>query len=160
MNGNMEELITALYDMIQDAKSMPLSSDKCIIERDKALDMLDELSAMIPGEVKQARTIVQSRDELVSQARRQAENIVKSAHEQAEQLVSQETIYQAALQRCETMIQDTYAQMDQIKAASFGYMDKSLQQTEEAMLKALNEVRETRSRFQNVVGNMQQNAEG
>ena len=41
MNNNLEELINALYDMIQDAKSVPLSSDKCIIERDKALDMLD-----------------------------------------------------------------------------------------------------------------------
>ena len=61
MNNNLEELITALYDMIQDAKSVPLSSDKCIIERDKALDMLDDLSAQLPAELKQARTIVQSR---------------------------------------------------------------------------------------------------
>ena len=51
MNNNLEELITALYDMIQDAKSVPLSSDKCIIERDKALDMLDDLSAQLPGEL-------------------------------------------------------------------------------------------------------------
>ena len=51
MNNNLEELITALYDMIQDAKSVPLSSDKCIIERDKALDMLDDLSAQLPAEL-------------------------------------------------------------------------------------------------------------
>ena len=49
MNNNLEELINALYDMIQDAKSVPLSSDKCIIERDKALDMLDDLSAQLPS---------------------------------------------------------------------------------------------------------------
>lgn len=150
MNGNMEELITALYDMIQDAKSMPLSSDKCIIEREKALDMLDELTSLIPEEVRQAQSIVQSREALVSQARHESESIIKGAHERAEQLVSQEAIYQEALQRCQMEVQKTNLQMEQIKAASFDYMDKSLLQTEEAMMQALNEVRETRARFQSI----------
>lgn len=151
MNSNMEELITTLYDMIQDAKAVPLSSDKCIIERDKALDMLDELSAQMPGELKQARTIVQSRDELIAQARREAEVIIRNAQTQAEQLVTKETIYQQAYQRCQEMVAKTHDQMEQIKSASFGYVDNSLRQTEEAILKALNEVRGTRTKFQSIV---------
>ena len=137
MNNNLEELITALYDMIQDAKSVPLSSDKCIIERDKALDMLDDLSAQLPAELKQARTIVASREELVSQARREAENIIRNAHAEAEKLIEHETIYQQTLAKCQEMakanmdecaerIRQTEAQMEQIKAASFGYVDNSL----------------------------------
>ena len=51
MNSNIEELITALYDLIQDAKTLPLGADKCIVERDRVLDMLDEISAQMPGEV-------------------------------------------------------------------------------------------------------------
>ena len=161
MNNNLEELITALYDMIQDAKSVPLSSDKCIIERDKALDMLDDLSAQLPAELKQARTIVQSREELVSQARREAEVIIRNARAQAEQLVEQETIYQQTLQKCQEMAKQNMAEceertrqteetMAQIKSASFGYVDNSLRQTEETILKALTEVRDTRAKFQNI----------
>ena len=161
MNNNLEELITALYDMIQDAKSVPLSSDKCIIERDKALDMLDDLSAQLPAELKQARTIVASREELVSQARREAENIIRNAHAEAEKLIEHETIYQQTLAKCQEMakanmdecaerIRQTEAQMEQIKAASFGYVDNSLRQTEETILKALNEVKGTRTKFQNI----------
>ena len=161
MNNNLEELITALYDMIQDAKSVPLSSDKCIIERDKALDMLDDLSAQLPGELKQARTIVQSREELVSQARREAEVIIRNAQAEAEKLVEQEVIYQQTLQKCQEMAKQnmeeceartrkTEETMAQIKAASFGYVDNSLRQTEETILKALTEVRDTRAKFQNI----------
>ena len=161
MNNNLEELITALYDMIQDAKSVPLSSDKCIIERDKALDMLDDLSAQLPAELKQARTIVASREELVSQARREAENIIRNARAEAEKLVAQEVIYQQTLQKCQEMakanvaecderVRQTELQMEQIKSASFGYVDNSLRQTEETILKALNEVKGTRSKFQNI----------
>ena len=161
MNNNLEELITALYDMIQDAKSVPLSSDKCIIERDKALDMLDDLSAQLPAELKQAQTIVQSREELVSQARREAENIIRNAHAEAEKLVEKEVIYQQTVQKCQEMARANMAEceertrkteetMAQIKAASFGYVDNSLRQTEETILKALNEVKGTRTKFQNI----------
>ena len=62
---HIEEIISALYDMIQDARSVPLSSEKCIIERDKALDMLDEIIAQLPAELKQSRAIVESRNELM-----------------------------------------------------------------------------------------------
>ena len=42
MATGVEELVDMLFAMIDEAKSVPLSSEKCIIERDKALDLLDE----------------------------------------------------------------------------------------------------------------------
>lgn len=90
---NSEDIIGALYDMVQDARSMPLAADKCILERDKVLDMLDEIIAQLPAELKQSRTIVESRNELISQARREAENIVRQAQEQSKQMVTKEAIY-------------------------------------------------------------------
>ena len=50
-NG-VEEIITSLYEMIQDAWSLPLGAEKCVIERDKALDLLDEISNQLPGEIR------------------------------------------------------------------------------------------------------------
>ena len=152
MNGNIEELITALYDMIQDAKAMPLSADKCIIERDRALDMLDELSAQMPGELKQAQTIVMSREELVSQARREAEALIRSARQQADELVKQEAIYQEAKRQCEQLVLETQNRMNQIKQVSTEYVTGSLVQAEDAIVKALNELRETKVRFQALSG--------
>ena len=84
---NIEDIISTLYDLIQDARAMPLASDKCIVERDKVLDMLDEIIAQMPVELKQARTIVESRNELIGQARREAETLVMQATEQAEQFL-------------------------------------------------------------------------
>ena len=50
----IEDIISALYDMVQDARAVPLAADKCIVERDKVLDMLDEIIAQMPVELKQA----------------------------------------------------------------------------------------------------------
>ncbi len=147
---NTEDIIGALYDMVQDARSMPLAADKCILERDKVLDMLDEIIAQLPGELKQSRTIVESRNELISQARREADNILREAQEKARQMVTREAIYAEAKKRSEDLVGQTQNRINQLQKAGNDYMDESLRETEEAISKALAEVRETRMKFRSV----------
>lgn len=145
-----EDIIGALYDMVQDARSMPLAADKCILERDKVLDMLDEILAQLPGELKQSRTIVESRNELISQARREAEGILREAQEKAKQMVTREAIYAEAKKRSDELVGQTQNRINQLRKAGNEYMDESLRQTEEAISKALAEVRDTRMKFRTV----------
>ena len=144
---HIEDIITALYDMIQDARAMPLGPDKCIVERDKALDMLDEIIAQLPAELKQSRTIVESRNELIGQARREAENIIRKAQEQADLLVSQQAIYNEAKRQCVEMVEQTKAQIAGLRKASNDYMDDALRRTEEAIAQSLADVKDTRAKF-------------
>ena len=145
---HIEDIITTLYDMIQDAKSVPLASDKCILERDKALDLLDEIIAQLPAELKQSRTIVESRNELIGQARRESEIIVRQAQERAAEMVTQEAIYQEAKRQCQEMVLQTQSRMAELRRVSNAYMDDALLRTEEAMAQALAEVRDTHAKFQ------------
>ena len=151
MNSNMEELITALYDLIQDAKALPLGADKCIVERDKVLDMLDEVIAQLPVELKQARTIVESRNELIGQARREAETTIRQAQEKADQMIQEETIYQEAKRQCQEMVMQTQTRMAELRKASNDYMDDALRRTEEAIAISLEDVRDTRTKFKALV---------
>ncbi len=148
---HIEDLITSLYDMIQDARAVPLAADKCFVERDKALDLLDEIIAQLPAELKQSRTIVESRNELIGQARREAENIIHRAREEAELLVSQQVIYQEAKSKCTEMVAQTKEQIDRLQQASNEYMEESLRRTEEAIAQSLNEVQQTRAKFQELI---------
>ena len=145
---HIEDLITSLYDMVQDARALPLAADKCILEREKALDLLDEIIAQLPAELKQSRTIVESRNELIGQARREAENIIHRAREEAEMLVSQQAIYQEAKRQCTELVEETKSQIDQLQQASNEYMEDALRRTEEAIMQSLGEVQETRAKFQ------------
>ena len=153
---NIEDIIGALYDLIQDARSMPLAADKCIIERDRVLDMLDEVIAQLPSELKQSRTIVESRNELISQARREAESIVRQAQEQAKQMITKENIYVEAKRRSEELVGQTQTKITQLRQAGNEYMDDALRQTEETIAKALEDVRETRMKFRTITGAQEQ----
>ncbi len=145
---HIEDIITGLYDLVQDARAMPLAADKCILERDRVLDMLDEIIAQLPAELKQSRTIVESRNELIAQARREAESITRRAQEEAERLVSQQTIYQEAKRQCTEMVEKTKIQIDGLRKVANDYMDDSLRRTQEAIAQAMNDVASTRAKFQ------------
>lgn len=154
----IEDIISALYDMVQDARALPLGADKCILERDKVLDILDEVIAQLPTELKQARTIVESRNELVNQARREAETLIRQAQEKANQLVEQEAIYQEAKRQCREMVEQTQSRMAELRKASNDYMDDALRRTEEAIAMSLEDVRDTRAKFRTLIENQEKRA--
>lgn len=175
----IEEIISTLYEMIQDARSMPLSADKCIVERDRVLDQLDEISNMLPGELKQAKTIVESRSEVINNAKREAENILKQAQNQARQLISENEIYKQAQEEANAMMkaakeeaeatvkaakdeanataQAAQDRIRELKGVTNQYVDDALKQTEQAISEALNEVRESRAKFNALVGSQNKN---
>ena len=141
----IEELIGTLYEMVQDARSVPFSSDKCAVEREKVLDLLDEISNQLPGELKQAKTIVDSRSELITNAKREA------AQAQARQRVSQEAIYLEAKNQANDMVRAAQDKIKELKKVTNDYVDDSLRRTEEAVAEALSEIRNSRSKFRALV---------
>lgn len=148
---SIEEVINTLYEMIQDAKGLPLGADKCFIERDKALDLLDEISNQLPGELKQARTIVESRSEVVNSAKREAENILKQAQAQARQLVSEEEIYKQAQVEAANMIKAAQDKIKELKEVTNDYVDDAMRRTEDSIAEALSEIKESRAKFRALV---------
>ena len=155
-NNSTEDIIGTLYDMVQDARSMPLAADKCILERDRVLDLLDEIISQLPAEIKQSRTIVESRNELISQARREAEGILRQAQERANELVAKEEIYKEARKRSEELVTQTQDRINQLRKAANDYMDESLRRTEETISQALHEVQDTRMKFLAVTESQEQ----
>ena len=154
----IEELIGTLYEMVQDAKSVPFSSDRCALERERVLDLLDEISNRLPGELKQDKTIVESRSELITSAKREAEGILKQAQAQARQLVSQEAVYAEAKSQANEMVRAAQDKIKELKQVTNDYVDDSLRRTEEAVAESLAEIRESRSKFRALVNPQQRQA--
>ena len=151
MANGVEEIISTLYEMVHDAWGLPLGADKCVVERDKVLDLLDEINNQLPGELKQAKTIVESRNEVITNAKREAENILKQAEQRAKQMVSQEEIYHQAEQEANEMIRTAQQKIKELRQATNEYVDDAMKQSEEAIAQSLSELRETRNKFRALV---------
>ena len=147
MGNNVQELLEMLYNMVSSAWSVPLGAGKCVIERDKALDLLDELKAQFPSELAEARRLTAARNEYIANTKRDAEAIKKAANDRASQLVEQEEIVRAARLKSSTIVNDAMLKSNELRRVANEYADDTLRRTEEAITAALNEVRQSRSRF-------------
>src|ERR1700686_5676995 len=81
-------LINKLDDLVHNAKTIPLS-DSVRVDKEEIYDILDQMRATIPEEIKQARWIVKERQEMLAEAKKEAERIIKDARERQDRLVSQ-----------------------------------------------------------------------
>src|SRR3979411_739307 len=88
-------LIDKLDDLVHNAKPVPLT-DQVRVDKEEIYDILDQMRATIPEEIKQARWIVKERQEMLAEAKREAERIVKESRERAERLGADEEITKQA----------------------------------------------------------------
>ena len=49
---SLEQMIAMLGDMVQEAMTVPLSGGKCIVERERVLDILEDIRVSLPDELK------------------------------------------------------------------------------------------------------------
>lgn len=88
-----------LEDFIANSKRVPLSSSVMLKEAD-FYDLLDDIRATLPNELKQARIVSKDRDRIMSEAQRKEEELLERAEKQADDMVKQtEIIKQAELER-------------------------------------------------------------
>ena len=64
--------------MVDTARTMPMSAS-VLVNRDEALELIDEALHALPEELRHARWLLKERDEYLAQARRDAEDIVEAA---------------------------------------------------------------------------------
>lgn len=150
MGNSIQELIDMLYTMVSDAWGLPLGAEKCVIERDKVLDLLDEIKAQLPTEIAEAQRLVSARNEFIANAKREAESIRKVAEDRARQLVDEQEIVRAAREKSNSLISMAEAKSGELRQVANDYADDALRRTEEAIAEALNEVRQSRTRFKSV----------
>lgn len=101
---DVQRLLDMLYGMIDEAKSVAFSSDKCIIVRDEALDLLDEIRAKLPLELKKAQELIAARSEYVAGAKKEAQEVLRQAELDARTIVSESETLQLARQKSSEII--------------------------------------------------------
>ena len=147
MASGVEELLDMLFDMVDEAKNVPLSSDRCMIERDRALDLIDDIRAQFPVELSEAKKVMASRADLIASAKREGELIRKQAEEKARQMVSEDELLAQTKQKANELMRTAEERSRDLRKAANDYCEDALRRTEEAVAEAYNEIKQSRARF-------------
>lgn len=166
---NVQKLLDMLFGMIDEAKGATFSSEKCVINRDEALDLLDEIRNKLPGELTKAQELMKSKEQYVDkanhevrrmldqaqdeakrlreQAQAEAKRMLEKAQEDAKTIVSESETIQRAQRRSSEIIRQAEDRSRQLYQVANTYTEDALRRTEEAIQAALDEVRESRVRY-------------
>ena len=139
-------LIDKLDDLVHNARPVPLT-DQVRVDREEIYDILDQMRATIPEEIKQARWIVKERQEMLAEAKREAERIVKEAREQQQRLVANEEITRQAERAAEEIVEEAREREREIRLGAEDYADDILSTLEVNLDKFLGAVKRGRERL-------------
>ncbi len=146
-NNDIQHLLDMLFDMIDSAKNAPLSNEKCLLNRDEALDLIDEIRAQLPAELKRAQDLIRAKDEYVESAKRDVERMMQKAELDAKAKVSDTEVLSAAREKSHEIIKKAEDRSREMYRVANEYTEDALRRTEEAIQMALDEVKQSRVSF-------------
>lgn len=147
MASGINELIDQLDTLIKDAWSLPLSTEKCILDRNNALALLEEIKNQLPAEVTEAKRLISGKAEFIRQTREEVEQMRQEAGDECRRMVEKENVVQEARKRAREIISAAENKAADLRSASNNYADDLLRRTEESIVQSLTAIRQSRSSF-------------
>ncbi|MDD6135647.1 MAG: hypothetical protein PUB54_00550 [Lachnospiraceae bacterium] len=84
--GRTEQILERLMDMIENGASVPLSTGKVMINKEEATFLLRELEELVKTELKMYREVTDRRGKIITEAKKEAEEIVYQAEQNASRI--------------------------------------------------------------------------
>ena len=144
---DVTRLIDMLYEKVEDAKAPALKPNMSMVDRDEILDLLDELRAQLPVELRRAKELLSAREKFVEDAKRDVDRMMRQAELEAKSKVSESEVLSAAREKSRAMIAHAEERCRRMYQVTNEYTEDALARAEEAMQMALDEVKQSRVNF-------------
>lgn len=159
-------LIDRLEELIGEARRLPIGTG-VVMDRRRLLDLVDQLRAAVPGEVKDAREIIARKDEVLADAEEEARIRIARADEEVTRRLSDTEVVRAAEMRAGMLLQEAEAKAERLlreaqadAASRRAEAEKSAgQQMDDADRYALEMLRRLEEQLQTFIGSVRSGIE-
>ncbi|NXY93642.1 cell division initiation protein [Streptomyces sp. BR123] len=131
----LDEIVAA----VGGARSMPMSAS-CVINRAELLALLDEVRQALPGSLAQAQELIGGREQMVEEARQEADRIIESAHVQRGTLISDTEVARRSRDEADRILAEAHREAAEIRAQADDYVDSKLANFEVVLAKTIGSV--------------------
>ncbi|WP_371618084.1 cell division initiation protein [Streptomyces sp. NBC_00454] len=131
----LDEIVAA----VGSARSMPMSAS-CVINRAELLALLEEVRGALPGSLAQAQELIGGREQMVEEARREADRIIESAHAQRGSLISDTEVARRSQDEADRILADARREAEEVRAEADDYVDSKLANFEVVLTKTIGSV--------------------
>jgi cell division septum initiation protein DivIVA len=143
-------LIDRIEEAMDNARSLPLTKQR-LVDQEKVYEIIDEIRASFPDELKQARWIVKERQEMLEEAEKEANRVLEDARDRAEAMASEQEVVKRANEQAASILDSARQQEREIRLGAEDYADEMLANLEVNLGKLLTAVQRGRDRLQGKV---------
>ena len=163
MSSKMEQIIEEIEEYIDGCKFQPLSSTKIIVNKEELEELIAELRAKTPEEVKRYQKIISNKEAILADAQAKADQIIAQAQVQTNELVSEHQIMQQAYAQANEVVMIATKQAQEIldnatneanslRVSAMGYADDQLHEIEEVLS---NSIETSQARYDSLISSLQ-----
>ncbi|MFE6224382.1 cell division initiation protein [Streptomyces sp. NPDC057854] len=136
---DVQKILDEIVATVQNARSMPMSAS-CVVNRADLLALLDEVQGALPNSLAQAQELIGGRDQMVEEARREAERIIEAAHAERGTIVSDTQIARQSQEEADRILAEARREAEEIRAEADEYVDSKLANFEVVLNKTIGAV--------------------
>src|SRR4051812_41270208 len=125
---------------------MPMSAS-CVVNRGELLGLIGELRDLLPGEISKAQDVLQDKDDVLAEGRREAARIIAQAREERLRMLSEEEVYVQAQTEADRLLWETTTKVAEMRAEVDDYVDRKLANFEIMLTKTLTSVERGRAKL-------------
>ncbi|GAA1926325.1 hypothetical protein GCM10009837_59720 [Streptomyces durmitorensis] len=136
---DVQKKIDEIVEAVGSARSMPMSAS-CVVNRADLLSMLEEVRQALPGSLAQAQELIGGREQLVEQARQEADRIIETAHAERGSLISDTEVARNSQGEAARILAEARQAADEVRVEADDYVDSKLANFEVVLTKTLGSV--------------------
>ncbi|MBQ9947909.1 MAG: ATPase [Oscillospiraceae bacterium] len=140
MDYSLLDLISMLDDVVRKASPVPLSK-KSMVDVAQIDEIATEMRLVLPKEIQHAQNVVADKNRIISDAKREAEDIIRKAEQKRNELLNENSIMKEARKRATEEISNAQARSNLIRTSTNEFTDNMLSRVEELLAKDLTNLR-------------------
>ena len=167
MSSKMEQIIDEIEEYIDGCKFQALSSTRIIVNKEELEELIAELRAKTPEEIKRYQKIISNKEAILNDARTKAEALINEATVHTNELINEHEIMQQAYSQAnevvtlashqaQEILDNATIEANNMKAAAVQYTDEMLANLENLIIQTVNM---TASHYESFINNLNGYAE-
>lgn len=143
-NKTIDQLLSSIVALVGDARGSLFGQDKCMVDREQLLYLVDALQKQLPAEINEARTVIENCNVLrtnakkdAAETRKEADKVLRDAEERAAKLIEETTIVEFAKKREQEILEQAQQQRAMLIAGAVKYADRIMEDAQQTVTETM-----------------------
>ena len=139
--------IDEIISLVEQARSVPMSRTNFMFDRNEMINILDELRAELPGDLRRAAALLEERDKIIDAGKREADRIIGEGETEHARLVSVNEITVSAEHEGARIVAEARSEAQRLREEVDDYVDTALANFEQFLTRSLASIERGRDKM-------------